>query len=106
MAKNPNIYKFEVIERIITEVDFTTKEEVVEFAVKLPNDEKTVYLPIDSKFPSDAYAKLMDAYEENDQTKILQAQKELDIIIKKSAKDIHDKYIYYLVGDNLKLQQI
>ena len=29
MAKNPDIYKFEVIERIITEVDFTTKEEVV-----------------------------------------------------------------------------
>ena len=35
MAKNPNIYKFEIIERIITEVDFTTKEEVVEFAKKV-----------------------------------------------------------------------
>ena len=35
MAKNPNVYKFEVIERIITEVDFTTKEEVLEFAKKL-----------------------------------------------------------------------
>ena len=28
MAKNPNIYKFEIIERIITEVDFTTKEDI------------------------------------------------------------------------------
>ena len=35
MAKNPNIYKFEIIERIITEVDFKTKEEVVEFARKV-----------------------------------------------------------------------
>ena len=35
MAKNPNIYKFEIIERIITEVDFTTKEEVLEFAKKV-----------------------------------------------------------------------
>ena len=68
-------------------------KDVVEFAIKLPNDDKTVYLPIDSKFPGDAYAKLMDAYEENDQIKIHQAQKELDMIIKKSAKDIHDKYI-------------
>ena len=35
MAKNPNIYKFEIIERIITEVNFTTKEEVLEFAKKV-----------------------------------------------------------------------
>lgn len=68
-------------------------KDVVEFAIKLPNEDKTVYLPIDSKFPGDAYAKLMDAIEQNDQVKINQAQKELDTIIKKSAKDIHDKYI-------------
>ena len=35
MAKNPNIYKFEIIERIITEVDFTTKDEVLDFAKKV-----------------------------------------------------------------------
>lgn len=35
MAKNPNIYKFEIIERIITEVDFSTKEEVLDFAKKV-----------------------------------------------------------------------
>ena len=35
MAKNPNIYKFEIIERIITEVDFKTKEEVLDFAKKV-----------------------------------------------------------------------
>lgn len=35
MAKNPNVYKFEIIERIITEVDFTTKDEVLDFARKM-----------------------------------------------------------------------
>lgn len=35
MAKNPNIYKFEIIEKIIASVDFTTKEEVLEFAKKV-----------------------------------------------------------------------
>lgn len=35
MAKNPNIYKFEIIERIITEVDFKTKDDVLDFAKKV-----------------------------------------------------------------------
>lgn len=49
MAKNSNIYKFDIIERIIGEIDFTTKEEVVEFASKMkevanedPNYDKVV----------------------------------------------------------------
>lgn len=79
------------------EMNVATKKgsrDVVEFAIKLPADEnRVVYLPIDSKFPGDKYAQLMDAYEEGDPSKIAFAQRELDIIIKKSAKDIHDKYI-------------
>ena len=35
MAKNTNVFKFEIIERVITEVDFTTKEEVVDFAKRM-----------------------------------------------------------------------
>ena len=68
---------------------------VVEFAIKLPGDGSgsIVYLPIDSKFPGDKYAQLVDAYDEGDPAKIALAQKELDAVIKKSAKDIHDKYI-------------
>jgi len=79
------------------EMNVATKKgsrDVVEFAIKLPaDDNRVVYLPIDSKFPGDKYAQLMDAYEEGDPNKIALAQRELDIIIKKSAKDIHDKYI-------------
>ncbi len=35
MAKNTNIYKFEIIEHIICARDFSTKEEVVELAKKM-----------------------------------------------------------------------
>lgn len=91
-----------ILEEILTpeqyEENVATKKgssNVVEFALKLPGDGSgsTVYLPIDSKFPGDKYAQLVDAYDEGDPAKIALAQKELDTIIKKSAKDIHDKYI-------------
>lgn len=91
-----------ILEEILTpeqyEENVATKKgssNVVEFALKLPGDGSgsTVYLPIDSKFPGDKYAQLVDAYDEGDPAKITLAQKELDTIIKKSAKDIHDKYI-------------
>lgn len=70
--------------------------ETVEFAIKLPgrNEYKeTIYLPLDAKFPLDIYNKLIDAYEEGNQSNIDSASKELERFIKKSAKDIRDKYI-------------
>lgn len=67
---------------------------VVEFAVKLPSDDdKFIYLPIDSKFPGDTYAALRDAIDEGDKIKIDFAAKALITRIKSEAKDIHDKYI-------------
>ncbi len=66
----------------------------VEFAIRLPgSDDKCVYLPIDSKFPGDKYAKVVNAYESGEPDVINKALKELDDVIKKEAKDIHDKYI-------------
>lgn len=70
--------------------------EFVEFAIKLPgkNDGKdTVYLPIDAKFPKDVYEQYIDAYEDGDATMIDNTSKQLEITIKRMAKDIHDKYI-------------
>lgn len=70
--------------------------ETVEFAIKLPGKDETkdmIYLPIDAKFPLDIYNKLVDAYEEGNQISIENASKELEKFIKKSAKDIRDKYI-------------
>ena len=67
---------------------------VVEFAVKLPSDDdKFIYLPIDSKFPGDTYAALRDAIDEGDKIKIDLAAKALITRIKSEAKDILDKYI-------------
>lgn len=67
---------------------------VVEFAIKLPaDDDSFVYLPIDSKFPGDTYAKLVDAMNSGNKEEIEVCSKNLLRTIKSEAKDIHDKYI-------------
>ncbi len=67
----------------------------VEFAVKLPaDDNKTVYLPIDSKFPGDSYTNLVDAYDNGSKDEINTAVKALLATVKNEAKDINQKYIF------------
>lgn len=69
----------------------TTK---VEFAVVLPGDgEGEVLLPIDSKFPVDAYVQLQDAYESCDPDGVKAQKQLLENRIKAFAKDIHTKYV-------------
>lgn len=66
----------------------------VEYAVKMPgNGDECVYLPIDAKFPADAYTQLMDAYDTADPQLVEQAGKVLETRIRQFAKDIRDKYI-------------
>lgn len=66
----------------------------VEYAVKLPGtDEDTVWLPIDAKFPVDAYSQLLDAYESGDADAIKAAGSLLEQRIKTFARDIRDKYV-------------
>ncbi len=65
----------------------------VEFAVKLPGDDAPVYLPIDSKFPMDAYAALMDAYDAGTSEGLKAAQGTLRGRVREFAKDIHNKYV-------------
>ena len=78
-------------ENVITK---STGADRVEFAVKLPgDDEGTVWLPIDAKFPADSYSRLVDAYETGDAAAIEEAAKNLERVIKSEAKDIHTKYI-------------
>ena len=70
--------------------------DMVEFAIRFPgrDDENgIVYLPIDAKFPQEAYHQLTDAYESGDPDAIEYATKSLDAVIKKMARDIQDKYI-------------
>lgn len=67
----------------------------VEFAVRLPGGEdgRPVYLPIDSKFPMDAYLALQDAYDEGSPESVAAARKELEARVKSFAKDIRTKYV-------------
>jgi len=74
----------------------TGSAEVVEFAIKLPgrdDNNSTVWLPVDAKFPKDIYEQLQSAHDTGDLQKIDAAQKLLELTIKKMARDIHDKYI-------------
>ena len=67
---------------------------VVEYAVKMPADNDSfVYLPIDSKFPGDAYAALQDAYESGNPDEVKSNLAALTMRIKMCAKDIHEKYV-------------
>lgn len=68
--------------------------ERVEYAVKLPGDDgQPVYLPIDSKFPGDTYANLLEAYDSGSPERIHAAVNALAAQIKKEARDIRDKYV-------------
>ena len=68
----------------------------VEFAIKIPSrddDEKVVWLPIDSKLPTSDYETILDAYNSGDKKAVEDAQKAFARTVKNFAKDIHDKYI-------------
>lgn len=79
------------------EVNVVTKKgsgNPVEYAIKLPgSDGESVYLPIDAKFPADAYTRVRDAYEAGDPAEIASAKKILEAAVKSFARDIRDKYI-------------
>jgi DNA recombination protein RmuC len=70
--------------------------DTVEFAIKLPGRDdasSVVYLPVDAKFPKDAYEQLLSAYELGDTASIEQSAKAYEDRVKSMAKSIHDKYI-------------
>ncbi|MCL2867115.1 MAG: DNA recombination protein RmuC [Clostridia bacterium] len=70
-------------------------QERVEYAVKFPgHNDEIVYLPIDSKFPQESYARLMDALETADREAIAACRKDLYVRLTEEAKRISDKYIH------------
>ncbi len=74
----------------------TSSNAIVEFAVKLPGKEgkeNSIWLPIDSKFPTEDYQVLMDAYDRADAETINETRKSLINKIKLFAKDISEKYL-------------
>ncbi|MGC8865370.1 MAG: DNA recombination protein RmuC [Bacteroidales bacterium] len=71
-------------------------QEFVEYAIVLPGKDengKPVLLPIDSKFPTEAYTRLTEAYERADANEIKKQNAELQRAIRQAAKDIRDKYL-------------
>ena len=66
----------------------------VEYAIRLPgNDGSPVWLPIDAKFPLDAYEQVLAAYDTADAIQVEAAVKALKTRVKGFAKDVQTKYI-------------
>ena len=91
-----------LLEQLLTSDQFArnvqTRDETserVEFAIKLPGDENgaPVWLPIDAKFPTEDYQRLLAAQEQGDLVAVDGAMKSLEMQLKRSAKDICQKYI-------------
>lgn len=74
-------------------------QERVEFVIKLPgkdNNDNSLLLPIDSKFPTEDYQRLQEAYDkisEASPQEIEAISKQFENSVKKNAKDIREKYI-------------
>lgn len=93
-----------ILEQILTPNQFvknysprSDSREVVEFAIKLPSKSKNgdfIYLPLDSKFPTVDYERLLNAYDVGNQKDIEACTKNLVAKIKTFAKDIQSKYIF------------
>jgi DNA recombination protein RmuC len=91
-----------LLEQVLTPEQFArnvkTRDESgdhVEFAIKLPGDENgaPVWLPIDAKFPTEDYQRLLAAQEQGNAVAVDEAMKSLETQLKKCAKDICQKYI-------------
>ncbi len=67
--------------------------EMVEYAVKLPTPQGEVLLPIDAKFPREAWERLETAYGEGTTAEIAAAGKGFEAAIRTEGKRICEKYI-------------
>ncbi|MBP5651573.1 MAG: hypothetical protein J6X00_02785 [Clostridia bacterium] len=76
MAKNTNIYKFEIMEHIICAREFTTKEEVVELAKKMSEIAQA-----NPEYSDEIKQAFQDAYREIDEELTLGNLQEIKKII-------------------------
>ncbi len=92
-----------ILEQMLTPEQYTRnfkphkrRDEVVEFAIRLPGrdeDQESVYLPIDAKFPIEDYTRLVEAWDAGDPVATETARKALYNRILGCARDIRDKYL-------------
>lgn len=82
-------------DQFFSQVDIKGNGERVDFAIALPGkDDKTIFLPVDAKFPMEDYQKLVEANENANLVEIEKATKQLEKRIKEEAKAINEKYIF------------
>jgi DNA recombination protein RmuC len=69
--------------------------ERVDFAVKLPGqgEEGTIWLPIDSKFPTEDYDALVEASDRGDAAAVELALKKLETRVRNEGASISEKYV-------------
>jgi DNA recombination protein RmuC len=70
-------------------------QESVEYAIRMPGTEdgEPVLLPVDAKFPREAWERLEDAQNRGDQAGMKDAGTKLESVVRASAKTIKEKYI-------------
>lgn len=92
----------EILEQFLTpdqfvrNVSIRNNREMVEYAIRIPsreNDGDYHLLPIDSKFPLDAYAHVQEAAATADPAKTEEACKQLERAVRTQAKKIAELYI-------------
>ena len=90
-----------ILEQLLTPEQYATNVATkkgsaanVEYAIRLPgSDGAPVWLPIDAKFPLDAYEQVLKAYDTADATQVEYAIKQLKARVKSFANDVQSKYI-------------
>ena len=90
-----------IIEEILSADQYARNVEVrprsnqrVEFAIKLPGDGETVlWLPVDAKYPTEDYDRLVEATERSDLEAAEAALRGIETRVRNGAKDICAKYV-------------
>ena len=95
-----------ILDGILTQEQYVTQYNVtgrrrgdnsglVDFAIVLPGqgENERVFLPIDAKFPSEDYQRLVDAADRGDAAGVEAATKNLTAAVKREAKSIAENYI-------------
>jgi DNA recombination protein RmuC len=90
-----------ILEEILSADQFARNVEVrprssqrVEFAIKLPGDgQLPVWLPIDAKYPTEDYDRLVEATERGDLEGAEAALRGIEVRVRGAAKDICAKYV-------------
>lgn len=92
-----------ILEQVLTPAQYdrnvktkNDSNDMVEYAVKIPakdDSSQVIWLPIDAKFPTEDYTRLMSAYETGDVEEIEVGTRSLKTKIERFAKEIHAKYV-------------